>query len=161
MTTSIARRRSGTVTRRLLVRLSVLVATLLLAGCVSTASGMPAQLQRTLEQARSAATTAQASFDQFQAGRTFWTTADTTCTDMLTIAQNARNDAAALGTDTRSQSASRITALKLVDQTVTLIASVQDYLHHAGELSPRELHAGLRSNRADLTALIDSLGSRP
>jgi hypothetical protein len=127
--------------------------TVLLTGCVTTSGGPPRQLQRTLQQAASAAFTVQTSFGQLQAGQTFPTTLDVTCDAMLEQAQNARKDASTLSVDTDRQHRLRTRVVDAISTTTSLIVAVKDYVSATGVLSAAQLSAALSKNRKNLATL--------
>jgi hypothetical protein len=131
----------------------MLCLTLLLAGCVTTSGGPPGQLQRTLQQAASAAFTVQTSFNQLRDGRTFPTTLDVTCDNMLEQAQNARNDASTLSVDTDQQHRLRTRVVEAISTTTSLIVAVKDYASATGVLSAAQLSDALSKNRKNLATL--------
>lgn len=135
----------------------LLLALLVLSGCVTSEGGASGELRRAAEHAQSAVATVEDSFSQFRRGRTLSTVAETTAEDMLSQLEKAQKQVFELSDDTPTEDRQRTAVLGEITDAAAAISRAEDWLGDSSSQSGVEVERLLMDSRDRLAARMDSL----
>lgn len=143
--------------RFLAVGVAVLVATGM-AGCATTAGGVPGDLQRSLESASSAVQSGILALEQVADGRTLTTAGDVGLSDALTQVNSEVASTNELDVSTPREQELRETSADALSEAATALASARAVVAGASEKSAPEADGDLKGAADAITEALGAIG---